>query len=83
MPTKSKPRWSRKSLMDRQPPKEKIVFYEKEICVISDVLANSGGVTVSYFERCQNLIREQLPPKKVNRKLKTNSHNLQRCSRDC
>ena len=46
------------------------VLYEKEICVIPDVLANSGGVTVSYFERYQNLIREQWPPEKVNRKLK-------------
>ena len=47
------------------------VLYEKEICVIPDGLANSGGVTVSYFERYQNLIREQWPPEKVNRKLET------------
>ena len=45
------------------------VLHEKEICLIPDILANSGGAIVSYFEWVQNLTREQWPLEKVNRKL--------------
>lgn len=30
------------------------ILHKKEVIVIPDILANSGGVTVSYFEWCQN-----------------------------
>jgi glutamate dehydrogenase/leucine dehydrogenase len=50
-------------------PKADRALYEKGIFLVPDILANSGGVTASYFEWVQNLTREHWTLEGVNKKL--------------
>jgi glutamate dehydrogenase/leucine dehydrogenase len=50
-------------------PEADQILYEKKILLIPDILANAGGVTVSYYEWVQNLEREHWPLEEVNKKL--------------
>jgi len=52
-------------------PEADELLYKKGIVVIPDILANSGGVTVSCFEWMQNLKNEKWNKADVNTKLKT------------
>jgi len=59
-------------------PDADVLLHEKGIVVIPDILANSGGVIVSYFEWLQNKQDERWSAKKVDDKLKetiTNAYN--------
>lgn len=46
------------------------ILYKKNILVIPDILANAGGVVVSYFEWLQNLRNESWTEDEVAKKLK-------------
>ena len=48
------------------------ILYKNGIMVIPDILANGGGVTVSYFEWLQNLRREYWKEDEVNERLDRN-----------
>jgi len=45
------------------------ILFERGIPVLPDILANAGGVTVSYFEWIQNIENEQWDLDRVNHKL--------------
>jgi glutamate dehydrogenase (NAD(P)+) len=47
------------------------ILFQRGIPVIPDILANSGGVCVSYFEWVQNIENEQWDLEEVNHKLQT------------
>jgi glutamate dehydrogenase/leucine dehydrogenase len=45
------------------------ILHKKGILLVPDILANAGGVTVSYFEWVQNLNRDHWAEEEVNRRM--------------
>ncbi len=66
-------------------PKADRILFEKGVYLIPDILANSGGVTVSYFEWVQNLTRTHWSLDEVNTKLENKViaafHEVERLSK--
>ncbi|HJW98134.1 MAG TPA: Glu/Leu/Phe/Val dehydrogenase [Candidatus Bathyarchaeia archaeon] len=50
-------------------PEADEILYDKKILLVPDILANAGGVTVSYYEWVQNLEREHWTLDEVNSRL--------------
>lgn len=50
-------------------PEADAIFHDRGICVIPDILANAGGVTVSYFEWVQDLQYFFWSEEDINQKL--------------
>ncbi len=59
-------------------PEADDILFKKGITVVPDILANSGGVCVSYFEWYQNVNNEKWDLEKVNSKLKEKTHKSYR-----
>jgi glutamate dehydrogenase (NAD(P)+) len=53
-------------------PEADNILFENKVLLIPDILANGGGVTVSYFEWLQNLRREYWTEQYVNDRLDSN-----------
>jgi glutamate dehydrogenase (NAD(P)+) len=51
------------------------ILQSKNIVLLPDIVANSGGVVVSYFEWVQNLENQKWDLEKVNRRLKMRMEN--------
>jgi glutamate dehydrogenase (NAD(P)+) len=51
-------------------PEADAILCDRGVHVVPDILANAGGVTVSYFEWIQNLANERWPVEEVNARLR-------------
>lgn len=52
-------------------PEADVILEKRKIPVIPDILANAGGVTVSYFELVQNQMNYYWPKEEIQSRLKT------------
>lgn len=55
-------------------PDADVILAKKGIAVVPDILANAGGVTVSYFEWVQNIDNEEWELNEVNAKMRKKMH---------
>src|SRR5581483_9088344 len=52
-------------------PEGDMILHDKGVLIVPDILANAGGVTVSYFEWVQGLMHLFWSEEEVNKRLET------------
>ena len=63
-------------------PEADRILAERGVVIVPDILANAGGVTVSYFEWAQNIQRFQWDLERVNRELEAKMRKAFRTVQD-
>jgi glutamate dehydrogenase (NAD(P)+) len=64
-------------------PEADAILHDKGVLIVPDILANAGGVTVSYFEWAQNIQQFRWELEQVNAELEKNMRRAYAAVREC
>jgi glutamate dehydrogenase (NAD(P)+) len=64
-------------------PDADTILHDRDVLIVPDILANAGGVTVSYFEWAQNIQQFRWELDRVNAELEKNMRRAYSAVREC